>query len=152
MFNQFSGMGRLVNAPEVRVSQGEKPTKIARYTLAIPRTGAKKDANGNTPADFIRCVAFGARAEFAEKYFSKGQRVLVSGRIQTDSYQNKDGQTVYTTDVIVNDQEFADSKSASAPAAAAQAAPAAAAPNPAADAFAGLDGMFSGDGDTLPFN
>lgn len=149
MFNQFSGMGRLVANPDIKVSQ-EKGTKIARYTLAIPRTGGKKDPNGNVPTDFIRCVAFGTRAEFAEKYFSKGQRVLVSGSIQTGSYQDKDGKTIYTTDVVVNDQEFADSKSATAPAATTTAAPVA--QNPAVDAFAGIDGMFSDNGEALPFN
>lgn len=149
MFNCFTGMGRLVGAVNVKVLQNEKATKVANYTIAIPRTGAKKDANGNTPADFIRCVAFGARAEFAEKYFSKGQRVLVSGSIQTGSYQDKDGRTVYTTDLIVNDQEFADSKSATAPTATAAPAPAATA---AADPFAGLDSAFDGTGDALPFN
>ena len=95
-------MGRLTKNPEVRTGQNGK--KIARYTLAVDRIG--KDAG----ADFIPCVAFDRSAEFAEKYFTKGQRVLISGRIQTGSYKNRDGNTVYTTDVIISTQEFADSK------------------------------------------
>ncbi len=97
--------GRLTKEPEVRYTQGETSTAVARYTLAVDRRNREK--NG---ADFIQCVAFGKAAEFAEKYFAKGQRVLVSGRIQTGSYTNKEGQKVYTTDVIVDDQEFADGK------------------------------------------
>ena len=86
---------------------------IARYTLAVDRRG-KRDSNSDSQqADFINCIAFGRAAEFTEKYFRKGMRVLVSGRIQTGSYQNRDGQTVYTTDVVVEEQEFADSKGAS---------------------------------------
>lgn len=95
-------MGRLTKDPEVRTGQSGK--KIARYTLAVDRIG--KDAG----ADFIPCVAFDRSADFAEKYFTKGQRVLISGRIQTGSYKNRDGNTVYTTDVIISTQEFADSK------------------------------------------
>lgn len=82
---------------------------IARYTLAVDRKG-KKDTNQDAQADFIRCVAFDQAAEFAQKYFHQGQRVLVSGHIQTGSYQDRDGKTVYTTDVVIEDQEFADSK------------------------------------------
>ncbi len=104
-------MGRLVRDPEIRYSQGENSLAIARYTLAVDRRGRRNQGDSNQPtADFIRCVAFGQRAEFAEKYMHQGMRMLVSGSIQTGSYQNKDGQTVYTTDIIVDDQEFADSK------------------------------------------
>ncbi len=88
---------------------------IARYTLAVDRRGRRsQDSSGEQSADFIPCVAFDRAAEFAEKYFRQGMRVLVSGRIQTGSYVNKDGQKVYTTEVILDDQEFADSKGASA--------------------------------------
>ena len=105
--NKVILMGRLTRDPEVRYSQGERSMAIARYTLAVDRR-FKRD---NEPtADFIPCVVFGRSGEFAEKYFRQGMRVLVSGRIQTGSYVNKDGQKVYTTDVIVDDQEFADSK------------------------------------------
>ena len=82
---------------------------IARYTLAVNRRNPKE---GEQQADFIPCVAFGRAAEFAEKYFRQGMRILVSGRVQTGSYTNKDGQKVYTTEVILDDQEFADSKNA----------------------------------------
>ena len=103
-------MGRLVRDPEIRYSQGENSLAIARYTLAVDSRGRSNQGEGQPTADFIRCVAFGQRAEFAEKYMHQGMRMLVSGSIQTGSYQNKDGQTVYTTDIIVDDQEFADSK------------------------------------------
>ena len=111
--NKVILMGRLTRDPEVRYSQGERQMAIARYTLAVDRRG-RRDAGQDAQADFINCVAFDRAGEFAEKYFRKGMRVLVSGRIQTGSYQNKDGQTVYTTDVVIEDQEFADSKGASA--------------------------------------
>ena len=103
-------MGRLVRDPEIRYSQGENSLAVARYTLAVDRRGRRNQNDGQPTADFIRCVSFGQRAEFAEKYMHQGMRMLVSGSIQTGSYQNKDGQTVYTTDIIVDDQEFADSK------------------------------------------
>ena len=106
--NKVILMGRLTRDPDVRYSAGESGTSVARYTLAVDRRFNKRD--GEATADFISCVAFGRSAEFAEKYFRQGMRVLVSGRIQTGSYVNKDGQKVYTTDVIVEDQEFADSK------------------------------------------
>ena len=101
-------MGRLTRDPEVRYSQGEHSMAVAKYALAVNRRGQDE------PADFINIVAFGKAGEFAEKYFRKGMRVLVSGRIQTGSYTNKEGQRVYTTDIIADDQEFADSKNASA--------------------------------------
>jgi len=110
--NRVILMGRLTRDPEVRYSQGERQMAIARYTLAVDRRG-RRDAGQDAQADFIRCVAFDRAAEFAEKYFHQGMRVLVSGRIQTGSYQDRDGKTVYTTDVVVEDQEFADSKGAS---------------------------------------
>ena len=103
-------MGRLTRDAEIRSSQGENPTTIARYTLAVDRR-FKRD--GDQTADFINCIAFGKSAEFAEKYFHKGTKVVVTGRIQTGSYTNKDGQKVYTTDVVVEDQEFAESKATS---------------------------------------
>lgn len=105
--NKVILMGRLTRDPEVRYSQGESSMAIARYTLAVDRRFQK---NSEQTADFIPCVAFTRAAEFAEKYFRKGMRVCVSGRIQTGSYTNKDGVKVYTTEVIVDDQEFAESK------------------------------------------
>ena len=107
-------MGRLTRDPEVRYSQGERSMAIARYTLAVDRRGRRNQDSSaeQQTADFIDCVAFDRDAEFAEKYFRQGMRVLVSGRIQTGSYVNKEGQKVYTTEVILDDQEFADSKGA----------------------------------------
>lgn len=104
-------MGRLTRDPEVRYTQGERSMAVARYTLAVDRRGARKNQDGNEQiADFINIVAFDRAGEFAEKYFRQGMRVLVSGRIQTGSYTNKEDQRVYTTDIIADDQEFADSK------------------------------------------
>ena len=112
--NKVILMGRLTRDPEVRYSQGERSMAIARYTLAVDRRGRRsQDGDQGQTADFINIVAFDRAGEFAEKYFRQGMRVLVSGRIQTGSYINKDGQKVYTTDVIVEDQEFADSKNSS---------------------------------------
>ena len=109
--NKVILMGRLTRDPEIRYSQGEQSTAVARYTIAVDRR-FRRDGDQQT-ADFINCVAFDRAAEFAEKYFHQGIRVLVSGRIQTGSYVNKDGQKVYATEVILDDQEFADSKGTS---------------------------------------
>ena len=113
--NKVIIMGRLTRDPEIRYSQGERSMAIARYTLAVDRRGRRSQDSSaeQQTADFINCVAFDRAAEFAEKYFHQGIRVLVSGRIQTGSYVNKDGQKVYATEVILDDQEFADSKGAS---------------------------------------
>ena len=112
--NRVILMGRLTRDPEVRYSQGERSMAIARYTLAVDRRGRRNQDSSaeQQTADFINCVAFDRAAEFAEKYFRQGMRVLVSGRIQPGSYVNKEGQKVYTTEVILDDQEFADSKGA----------------------------------------
>ena len=110
--NKVILMGRLTRDPEVRYSQGESATAIARYTLAVDRRFNRN--NDENSADFIGCVAFGRSAEFAERYLRKGTKVVVTGRIQTGSYTNKDGVKVYTTDVVVEDQEFAESKNAAA--------------------------------------
>jgi single-strand DNA-binding protein len=110
--NRVILMGRLTRDPEVRYSQGERSMAIARYTLAVDRRGRRNQDGNEQTADFINCVAFDRAGEFAERYFRQGMRVLISGRIQTGSYTNKDGQRVYTTDIIVDDQEFADSKNA----------------------------------------
>lgn len=108
--NKVILMGRPTRNPEVRYSQGAEPLAIARYILAVDRRG-RRDANGgDQTADFIQCVAFGRTAEFAEKYLKQGTKILVTGRIQTGSYTNKDGNRVYTTEVVVEDHEFAESK------------------------------------------
>ncbi len=106
--NKVILMGRLTRDPEVRYSQGENATAVARYTLAVDRRFNRN--NDDQTADFINCVAFGRSGEFAEKYLHKGTKIAVTGRIQTGSYTNKDGVRVYTTEVIVEDQEFAESK------------------------------------------
>jgi len=100
-------MGRLTRDPEIRYSQ--TGTAVARYTLAVNRRYSK---DGEPGADFINCIAFGKSAEFAEKYFRKGLKIVIRGRIQTGSYTNKDGATVYTTDVVIEEQNFAESKAA----------------------------------------
>ena len=108
--NKVILMGRLTRDPEVRYSQGDSATAVGRYTLAVDRRFRR---DGDASADFINCVAFGRAAEFAEKYLRQGTKVVVTGRIQTGSYTNRDGVKVYTTDVVVEDQEFAESKAAS---------------------------------------
>ena len=109
--NKVILMGRLTRDPEVRYSSGENALAIARYTLAVDRRFRK---DNEASADFIGCVAFGKGGEFAEKYLRQGTKIVVTGRIQTGSYTNKEGQKVYTTDVVVENQEFAESKNASA--------------------------------------
>lgn len=106
-------MGRLTRDPEIRYSHGERSMAVAKYTLAIDRRGPRTQEGNEQTADFINCTAFDKAGKFLKKYFHQGMRVLVSGRIQTGSYTNKDGVKVYTFDVIVDDQEFADSKNAS---------------------------------------
>ena len=106
--NKVILMGRLIDEPNTTFAKTKQDLAITRYTLAVQRK--IKNDKGEYDSDFIRCVAFGKAGEFATKYFHKGQKVLVSGRIQTGSYTNKDGQKVYTTNVILEDQEFAESK------------------------------------------
>lgn len=108
--NKVILMGRLTRDPETRYSQGENAMAIARYTLAVKRNYKKGD---EAEADYVRCVSFGKTAEFAEKYFKQGTKILIEGRIQTGSYTNNEGQKVYTTEVIVENTEFAESKTAS---------------------------------------
>ena len=106
--NKVILMGRLTRDPDVRYSQGDGPMAIARYTLAVDRR-FRRD-NDQQTADFISCVAFGRNGEFAEKYLHQGTKIVAEGRIQTGSYTNKDGNKVYTTEVVVENQEFAESK------------------------------------------
>lgn len=111
--NKVILMGRLTRDPEVRYTQGDNQMAIARYTLAVDRRGRGNASNGEQTADFIQCIAFGKSGEFAEKYCHQGTKLVVTGHIQTGNYTNKDGQKVYTTDVIIEDQEFAESKASS---------------------------------------
>ena len=108
--NKVILIGRVVRDAEIRYSQGANTTCIARYTLAVDR---KFKQEGQPTADFINCIAFGKLGEFAEKYLHKGIKIAVTGRIQTGSYKNKDGNTVYTTDVVVENTEFCESKNSS---------------------------------------
>ena len=105
--NKVILMGRLTRDPEINYSQNGNNTCIAKYTLAVDRRYRK---DGKAETDFISCVTFGKNAEFAEKYFRKGTKIAIAGRIQTGSYTNRDGQKVYTTEVVVEEQEFAESK------------------------------------------
>lgn len=150
--NKVILMGRLTRDPEVRYSAGENATAVARYTLAVDRR-FRREGSDQT-ADFIGCVAFGRSAEFAEKYFRQGLKVVVTGRIQTGSYTNKDGVRVYTTDVVVEDQEFAESKNASqASEGSYQAAqPAQSRPTPSAASGDGFMNIPDGIDEELPFN
>ncbi len=109
--NKVILMGRLTRDPEVRYSSGERSMAVARYTLAVDRRRGRQADDSQPTADFITCVAFDKAAEFAEKYLRQGTKMLVTGRIQTGSYTNKDGQKVYTTEVMIEEQEFAESKS-----------------------------------------
>ena len=108
--NKVILMGRLCADPEVRYSQNENQTAVARYRLAVDRRFKRE---GDQTADFIPCVAFGKAAQFAEYYLHRGTKIIITGRIQTGSYTNRDGQKVYTTDVVIEEQEFAESKGAS---------------------------------------
>ena len=110
--NKVILMGRLTRDPEVRYSQSEQSMAIARFTLAVDRRFKRQ--NDDQTADFINCVAFGKTAEFAERYLRKGTKIALTGRIQTGSYTNKDGVKVYTTDIVAEEFEFAESKNASA--------------------------------------
>lgn len=143
--NKVILMGRLTRDPEVRYSQGENPMAIARYSLAVDRRFNRNNQDGQT-ADFINCVAFGRNGEFAEKYLRKGTKILAEGRIQTGSYTNKDGVKVYTTDVVVENQEFAESKASQSEGGYAPSQ--SAAPAPAGDGFMNIpDGI-----EELPFS
>ena len=144
--NKVILMGRLTRDPEVRYSQGESANAVARYTLAVDRR-FKRD--GDATADLINCVSFGRAAEFAEKYLRQGVKIAVTGRIQTGSYTNKDGVRVYTTDVVVEEQEFAESKAASASNSGYQASPS---PSPSADIGDGFMNIPDGIDEELPFS
>ena len=111
--NKVILMGRLTRDPEIRYTQGDNSICIARYTLAVDRRFNRNAGNDGNNADFIPCVAFGKSGEFAERYLKKGTKMAITGRIQTGSYTNKDGVKVYTTEVVIEDQEFAESKNAS---------------------------------------
>lgn len=144
--NKVILMGRLTRDPDVRYTQGENSMAIARYTLAVDRRFKRE---GEQTADFISCVCFGKAAEFTEKYFHKGLRITISGRIQTGSYTNKDGNKVYTTDVVVEEQEFADSKGSGGSGGGQTASQQSSTPKPGDDGFMNIP---DGIDEELPFN
>lgn len=147
--NKVILMGRLTRDPEVRYSSGENAIAIARYTIAVNR---RYNRDGEQSADFISCVAFGKLGEFAEKYFRQGTKVTVSGRIQTGSYTNRDGQKVYTTDVVIEEQEFAESKNSSGNATTQPATPSAPSTPTRSDTNGGFMNIPDEIDEDLPFN
>ena len=148
--NKVILMGRLTRDPEVRYSQGESSTAVARYSLAVDRR-FKRD--GEPTADFFNCVAFGRNAEFAERYLRQGTKLVVCGRLQTGSYTNRDGVKVNTVDIVVEEQDFAESKAAgaAAPASNYQASPMPS-PAPSASIADGFMNIPDGIDEELPFN
>ena len=151
--NKVILMGRLTRDPNVRYTQqngSQESMCVARYTLAVDRRGAR---DGKQSADFISCVAFGKNGEFAEKYFKQGTKIAITGRIQTGSYTNRDGQKIYTTDVVIEEQEFAESKAAASSAGATAYAPSRPEPSAAAgDGFMNIPDGDSVEDEGLPFN
>ena len=149
--NRVILMGRLTRDPNISYSQGGDNMAIARFTLAVDRRGRRQDGADQQNADFIGCVCFGRQAEFAEKYLRQGTKVAVTGRIQTGSYTNKDGQKVYTTDVVLDDIEFAESKNTQGGSDSnySYQAPSRPAPSAAGDGFMNIP---DGIDEELPFN
>ena len=140
--NKVVLMGRLTRDPEVRYTNGDNSMAIARYTLAVNRRFRR---DGEQSADFINCIAFGKNAEFTEKYLRQGMKIVVTGHIQTGSYTNRDGQRVHTTDVVVDEQEFAESKASQQQAQNNK-------PQPAPENAYSFMNIPDGIGEDLPFN
>ena len=147
--NKVILMGRLTRDPEVRYSQGDVATAVARYALAVDRRFRRE---GEATADFINCVAFGRQAEFAERYLRQGTKIAITGRIQTGSYTNRDGVKVYTTDIVVEEQEFAESKASSGAPATNNSYQASPAPSPRNDIGDGFMNIPDGIDEELPFS
>lgn len=143
--NKVILMGRLTRDPEIRYTQGDNSTAISRYTLAVDRRYGNK--NGEKQTDFISCVAFGKNGEFAEKYLRKGLKISICGRIQTGSYTKQDGTKVYTTDIVVEEHDFCESKGATSQDNSQSQAPSQF--DTDADGFMAIPEDF--DGDELPF-
>ena len=148
--NKVILMGRLTRDPEIRYSAGENQTAVARYTLAVDRRFRRQ--GDEQTADFINCVVFGRGAEFAERYLHQGTKIVATGRIQTGSYTNKDGVKVYTTEVIVEEQEFAESRVEAEANRASFQRQSAPSPAPSADAGDGFMNIPDGIDEELPFN
>ena len=147
--NKVIMMGRLTRDPEVRYSQGVSQIAIARFSLAVDR---KWKREGEPDADFFNCTVFGRQADFVEKYLRQGTKVVVTGRIQNDNYTNKDGQKVYSVQIIVEEIEFAESKNAAAANGAAPAYQASSRPSPSQAAGDGFMSIPDGAEEELPFN
>lgn len=147
--NKVILMGRLTRNPEVRYSQGESQTAVARFSLAVDR---KWKREGEPDADFFNCTVFGRQADFAEKYLRQGIKVVITGRIQNDNYTNKEGQKVYSVQVIVEEIEFAESKNASAGNAGAAASQTDARPTPEQAESDGFMSVPEGAEEEQPFN
>ncbi len=150
--NRVILMGRLTRDPDIRYSQNDQSLAIARYTLAVDRRGRRDGSDGQQTADFISCVAFGRQAEFAEKYLRKGMRIAVTGRIQTGSYTNRDGQKVYTTDVVIEDHEFCESKNSGSQSGYSQGYNSGSRPEPENAVSDGFMNIPDGIDEELPFN
>ena len=148
--NKVIIMGRLTRDPDVRYTTGNEPKAVARFTVAVDRKFARRDDENAQTADFIGCVAFSRLAEFAEKWLRQGTKVVVTGRLQTGSYTDKDGRKVYTTDVVAEDVEFAESKRDGSVGSAQTKAQAPAQTQAADDGFMNIDDSMDDDG--LPFN
>ena len=149
--NRVILMGRLTRDPNITYSQSGNNMAIARFTLAVDRRGRRQDGSDQQNADFIGCVCFDRQAEFAEKYLRQGTKIAVTGRIQTGSYTNREGQKVYTTDVVLDDIEFAESKNAQGGGDSSYSyqAPQRPAPSAAGDGFMNIP---DGIDEELPFN
>ena len=147
--NKVIMMGRLTRDPEVRYSQGASQTAIARFSLAVDRRWKRE---GEPDADFFNCTVFGRQADFVEKYLRQGTKVVVTGRIQNDNYTNKDGQKVYSVQIIVEEIEFAESKNAAVANGAAPAYQASSRPSPSQAAGDGFMSIPDGAEEELPFN
>ena len=149
--NRVILMGRLTRDPNISYSQSGDNMAIARFTLAVDRRGRRQDGGDQQNADFISCVCFSRQAEFAERYLRQGTKIAVTGRIQTGSYTNREGQKVYTTDVVLDDIEFAESKNAQGGGESnySYQAPSRPAPSAAGDGFMNIP---DGIDEELPFN
>lgn len=146
--NKVFMMGRLTRDPEIRYSQGASQTAIARFSLAVDRRWKRE---GEPDADFFNCTVFGRQADFVEKYLRQGTKVVITGRIQNDNYTNKEGQKVYSVQIIVEEIEFAESKNAAA-ANASGAFHADSRPSPSQAAGDGFMSIPDGAEEELPFN
>ena len=150
--NKVILVGRLTRDPDVRYSSGDNAMAIARFTVAVDRRQRREGAGDQQTADFIGCVAFGRQGEFVEKYFRKGMKAVIEGRIQTGSYTNKDGQKVFTTDVVAEQIEFAESKNAAGAQGGDSFVPMQQAAQPQPEVSDGFMNIPDGIDEELPFN